>query len=415
MFDMEEKVQSENLITHEDFLSVSRRVRYNQYIAEYYERFAEENEMPIGLTPEGEVKYGADPNFKRIAKRMKECSRKWTFDFYKAAKYKNLVRVDRCMDRFCLNCQALKADQRLAQYSSILDSYVGTNDLYHAVFTVPNVSAERLADTVRLMLDRFSYLVRFLDGRKRIRNVDFEQYGFIGGARALEITVSKKDGTYHPHLHTILILKKDLPMDQVYWNRFSEDRSGRNPTRLFSEFDMLLQRIWCLLMLRIKVTKENIEHIADLCDYPDGFSCRADLSNGKYSEIFKYALKGSYKTETLFTYEAFLTLYKAMFNVRAYETYGCLKKWDFNDVDESLGLNSPDEAFDLFLARLQRAEHPERIDEILATVLKFTLDEKYKYVSKATFTRHFKALSEEDKIEAMKKLDEIIVQERIEL
>lgn len=69
----------------------------------------------------------------------------------------------------------------------------------------------------------------------------------------------------------------------------------------------------------------------------------------------------------------------------------------------------------MFLARLQRAEHPERIDEILATVLKFTLDEKYKYVSKATFTRHFKALSEEDKIEAMKKLDEIIVQERIEL
>lgn len=412
---MEEKVQSENLITHEDFLSVSRRVRYNQYIAEFYERFASENEMPIGSTAEGEIEYGKDPNFTRLSKRVKECSRKWTFDFYKASKYKNLVRVDRCMDRFCLNCQALKADQRLAQYAPILDGYVETHDLYHAVFTVPNVDAAHLADTIRLMMDRFSYLIRFLDGRKRIKNVDFEQYGFIGGARALEITVSKKNGTYHPHLHTILILKKDLPMEQVYWNRFSEDKSGRNPTRLFSEFDMLLQRIWCLLILRIKVTKENIERIAELCDYPHGFSCRADLSNGKYSEVFKYALKGSYKTETLFTYEAFLTLYKAMYNVRAYETYGCLKKWDFNDVDESLGLDNPDEVFELFLAKLEAVERPERIDEILATVLKFTLDEKYKYVSKATFTRHFKALSEEDKAEALEKLGELVVQERMDI
>ena len=405
---MEEKIEINNQITHDDFLAVSRRVHYNQAIADFYDQMASENEMPY-LSPSGEVLFGNDPKFVYRAKKVRECGKFWQFDYYPKQGYKNLVRVNRCEDRFCLNCQALEADQRFIQYSSVLDGYASENDLYHIVFTVPNVDASRLADTVFLMLDRFQYLIRFFDGRKAIRHVSFWKYGYIGAVRSLEITVSKKNGSYHPHLHCMFILKKDMNLPQIYWNRFSEDRTGRTPTRLFTELEMFLQRIWCLLILRIEVTKYNIEHIAELCDYPDGFSVRADLSNGKYHEIFKYAIKGTFKEETLFKYDAFLTLYKALFGRRCYQTFGCLLHYDFNAIDESLGLASPDEMFDLFVARLQKVETPQRVEEILKDILKATEEgQKVKYISKATFARHFRSLSEEDKQEALEKLREEI-------
>lgn len=398
---MNEKIKEENLITHDDFLATSRRCHYNQYIAEFYERFADENSMPF-LTPTGEIVYGKDENFLRRAKRVKECCGSWTFDFYKKSKYKNLIRVDRCDDRFCLNCQSLAADQRFAQYSPILDSYSNEYDLYHVVLTVPNVDAERLADTITIMLDRFAYLIRFFQGTKKVRGIDFKKYGWVGAVRALEITVSKKDGSYHPHLHCMFVLKKGLDMSKIYWNRFSEDRTGRTPTKLYSEFEVLLQRIWCLLILKIKVTKENVENIGEFCNYPDGFSCTADLSNGKYHEIFKYAIKGTFKNETLFDYEAFLTLYIALFNRRCYQTYGCLAKYDFNVVDENLGLTSPDEAFDMFLANLK--EIPSRIEELLHSILESSKAGEFQYISKATFSRHFKGLTEEEKYDFLNRM-----------
>ena len=402
-----ERLTAENLITYEDFLGTSRRCHYNEFISEFYERFADENEMPIGLTPDGEVKYGKDENFLRRAERVKECCTHWSFDYYKKSGYKNLVRMVRCDDRFCLNCQALIADQRQAQYSKVLDDFAIENDLYHVVLTVPNVSAQRLADTVTLMLDRFSYLIRFFDGRKKVKGVDFLKYGSIGAVRALEITVSKRDGSYHPHLHCIFVLKKNLDLPKVLWNPFSEDRTGRQPTRLFSELDMLFQRVWCLLIMREKVTRENIECIEKvLPQYPNGFSCVADLTNGDYHEVFKYAIKGTFKNETLFHYEAFKTLYTALFNRRSYQTYGCLASYDFNEYDESLGLGTLDEVFELFLAKLQREELPERVEEILTKILVNWKDGESKYISKASYLRHFRALDEEEKKDALNKLME---------
>ena len=383
-----EKVQ-ENIITHEDFLSISRRVHYNQYIAEFYERMQSK-----GKTYDNNVN------------GLRSCCKKLDFDFYQKGKTKNLVRMNRCKDRFCLNCQALAADQRLAQYAPILDELTKTNDLYHVVLTVPNVDAPYLKDTIKLMLDRFGYLIRFFDGTKRVRDVDFTQYGYEGAVRALEITYNEQSKTYHPHLHCIFVFQKGLANEQVYWNRFSEDRKGRRPPRLFSELDLLFQRMWALLITRTELTKSNIEHIENVCAYPDGFSCRADLSNGKYNEIFKYAIKGTYKNKSILSFETFETMYKALWNVKVYQTYGCLRKYDFNEFDEDLGLVSVDEFYDLYIAQLRAQELPMRIAEDLDYILTATFGDKneIKYMSKATFVKHFKSLSGEDRAELIEKL-----------
>lgn len=406
---MIKEINKDNLIEHEDFLATSRRCHYNEFIADFYERFADEQQMPLRITSSGAIEYGKDENFVRRAKRVRECCSSWTFDFYRRVKFKNLIRVDRCDDRFCLNCQALAADRRYAQYGPILDSYSSTNDIYHVVFTVPNVDADRLADTVTLMLDRFAYLIRFFQGSKKIRGVNFEKYGFIGAVRALEITVSKRNGSYHPHLHCMFILKKDLDMSKIFWTRFSEDRTGRTSTRLFSEFEILLQRIWCLLILKEKVTKETIENINDVCGYPDGFSVVADLSNGDYHEVFKYAIKGTFKNETLFHYKAFLTLYIALFDRRCYQTYGCLSKYDFNSYDDSIGLLSADQALDAFLASFN--ELPVRIQELLSEILSDSKSGKYRYISKTTFTRHLRKLTEEEKQDFLNRVQDVLGEE----
>ena len=161
---MEEKEFNVNEITRDDFLSYSRRCRYNGFIADNYEDMAKENLVPVYFAEteklNREIKYEPDPSLMVRAKKVRECGRSWLFDVYPNARVKNLIKVNRCMDRFCLNCQALAADQRFVQYSPILDKYTATNDIYHVVLTVPNVSAGQLEDTITLMLDRFSYMIR---------------------------------------------------------------------------------------------------------------------------------------------------------------------------------------------------------------------------------------------------------------
>ena len=397
---MRKDITIDNVLSHDDFLATSRRCHYNQYIAEFYDRMAKDDGVLKMDFDTGEITYDKDVGLLARAGKIKQCCESWTFDFYNKAGYKNLIRVDRCHDRFCLNCQALAADQRLAQYSPILDEYVETNDLYHVVLTVPNVEAERLRDTVSLMFDRFAYMIRYFQGTKKVKGIDFSKWGYIGAVRALEITVSIKNNTFHPHLHCIFVLDKNLHLPKVYFNQFSIDNTGRQPMRFFSELDMLFQRIWCLLICRKKVTKENIENVGEVTGYPDGFSCIADISNNDYHEVFKYAIKGTYKNETLFLYENFVTLYNALLGRRVYQTYGCLDRYDFNEYDESLGLDSLDAAFDEFLVVLQSKELPSRIVEALGLVLNISANsERIKYISKATFTRHFKALTEEEKVQ----------------
>lgn len=404
---MSESLSQENLISYDDFLSTSRRCHYNEFIADFYEKFASDNQMPIGLARDGSIIYGNDPGFMRMSKEVRFCCTNWTFDEYKQSGYKSLVRVNRCKNRFCLNCQELAAKQRMAQYTNVLDEFAIENDLYHVVLTVPNVDAEHLRDTVALMFMKFEYMTRFFDGRKKVRGVDFSKYGYKGAVRALEITTSKRDGSFHPHLHCIFVLKKGLDLPKIYWNTFSEDRTGRQLTRLFSELDMLFQRLWCLLIMKVKVTKDAIENIEKYCPAtPNGFTCVADLTNGDYHEVFKYAIKGSFKNETLFQYEAFRTLYHALYKRRAYQAYGCLSRWDFESIDESLGLNEKEEAFERFITYLQRRELPKRVEEELTNILMNWKDGESRYISKATFLRHFKALSEEEKDEVLNKLME---------
>ena len=398
------------------FKDLQAKVRYNVYQSEYYERMADEYK---------------DDSYIKKAERTLSCSKVWDLNYYVRHGIKQIKSITRCQDSFCYVCQSLKAQRRFQLYSPILKELERDHDIFHIVFTVPNVSGERLNWTLDKMYDRFGRLVAYLKGDKQVKGLDFYQYGYVGAVRSLEITTGKrKSGNdFHSHFHTMFVLSKNPPnMEKVFENSFSGGKydyvTQKVKKTYFSRFEWLLQRIWCLLMLDIRVTKQNIINIYELTDrkYKDGFDVKADNAQGAYHEIFKYAIKGTYKKEKIFTYQDFCFLENALKGRRVYETYGCLRQYNFNDVGDISDLNDPaDVIFNELLKELHRREKPLVIQSCIEEILDDLKGNKkrkkpIRYIGPAVLRRAFQTLSDEDKETCLEKMRKLLfgsVQEEV--
>lgn len=373
------------------FFSIEKRRYFNTQIsAMYNQMLADEKYLSADSL-----------SLDRKSDALENCMLDWSIDHYNDSRVKVINNVYRCKDKFCYNCQSLLALQRFYQFKPVLDSYSEENDMFHVVFTQSNVKGRDLNRTLTLMYDRFHYLIGFFNGHKKIKGIDFSKYGFKGAVRSLEVTQNRKTKLYHPHFHCIFILKKGISKTKDFepwiYNSFSKDYSGRNKDRYFTNFEFLLQRIWCLLIMREKITLNSILNIGEILPrYPDGFSVICNLANGQYHEIFKYATKGAFKDGTMDDYEAFVTIYHALHNRRIYQTYGCLLGYDFNDVDESLGLDESDSRFNAFLQSLREREVPSVVSEKIDDIINNTRRGE-KYYSKASFRKRLSEYSEQEK------------------
>lgn len=383
------------------FSSLSTEFRgVSEDIADYYAELAEEESKKLSSyydrDPDQIRAYYASTEYSRMntylnrAKSIRKCMKtSWTSDYYRMSGVKVIVGVDRCRDRFCYNCQSMDALQRFHEYAPVIDKFSERYDIYHCVFSQPNVPGFLLNQTLDLMTDSFKRLVRFLDGKKKIRGLDLvQEYGFVGAVRALEVSQNDKDTLYHPHFHCLLVLKKGIDVTPKHRNRFSVDHTHRREDRLFSDFEIFLQRIWYLLMNNIKVTKANLENLPQIGgrSYPDGFSCYAENANGHYHEVFKYVTKGSYKNGSILNdFECFRVLYTALYRRKVYQTYGCFYGWDMNQIHEKVDLkNISDFCFNEILAKLNDFETPERVVEELRDILRIKIageDRAIRYIS----------------------------------
>ena len=389
------------------FKDLQSKVQYNVYQSEYYELMADDYN---------------DETYRRKAERTLSCSKVWDLNYYVRHGLKQIKSITRCQDAFCYVCQSLKAQRRFQLFSPILKELEQEYDIFHIVFTVPNVSGQRLNWTLDKMYSRFGRLIAYLKGEKKVKGLDFFQYGYCGAVRSVEITTGKrKNGNdFHPHFHTMFVFSKNPPnMEKVIENSFSNGKydyvTKKHKVTYFSKFEWLLQRIWCLLMLDIKVTKENIVDIYGATDglYKDGFDVKADNAEGKYHEIFKYAIKGTYKKEKIFTYEDFCYLENALKNRRVYETYGILRDYNFNDTGDISNLKDmSDIIFDELLRELQRREKPILIQSCIEKILEDlernkNRKKKIRYIGPAVLRRTFQNLSEEDKETCLEKMREL--------
>ncbi len=318
------------------FEDVQKKVEYNNNYADLYMQRYDNTNLQ---------KYAT------LSERVRNCHKSWFGDRYKQSGYFNVKRVFHCHNRWCWLCNHLKQAKRLMEYHVKFEELLKTYDLYHVVFTIKNVKGNVLKETLSNMQRSLKKIIRYFQGFGKIAGIDFEQYGFVGAIRSFEIVINPTD--YHPHIHCLFMLRKELEMPRTKINKFSF--SNGKLVRKFSEFEVMLQKLFYLIMHKTKVTYENIESLSL------GYSCTADLVEGdSWHEVFKYATKMSKDGSAMCTYEQFVLLDDILHKFKMLQCYGIFydeKKDENNDEPTD---PTAEILFEKVLILLNSREQPER-------------------------------------------------------
>lgn len=346
-------------------------VAYNKIIIEYYKRLSDElapgkknKSLPLFMS----INVISDYKINSIEK----CNSSWIIDRYDKNLIKDFVKTNLCKDKFCNNCKKVKQASRMVKYIPELEKY--KDNLYHLTLTLPNVNGCDLKKTIYRMSRGFKQLIRYIDGTKELTFIDFKKYQYRGAIRSLEVTF-KKD-IYHPHYHCAFIFK-NLKLDKKYKNNYSIDYYKNREDRLFSEFEIIIQKLWYLIINHITVNKENFDNL-EL-----GYSCNCDKFNeNDYAELFKYMTKETDENHNILTYDNFKTLYFATKLVKQIQGYGCLYMVNDNNIFDEV-----DKIYCCIKDILNNDEKPIEIFESLIDLLN---DSEYKIISRKKIYNYLK-------------------------
>lgn len=375
------------------------RATYNDMLSDFYTQYAEES---------GEIKY------LNVAQNVKYCYSNIIADRYSKRKIYDIKFINYCHNRFCANCQKLIQATRLTRIAPILSATMAEHDLYHIVFTVPNVTATELSGAIDVIFEAFSNMIKYFKCKTKICGIDFSFLEYCAALRSLEITYNERKGDYHPHLHCIFALKKDLIFNKIHKNVYSYDTKGgkREFKRYFSDFELLLQKLW--RQIYDGLTERNAKRIAAICNKTgilaaiensamneenirrgyaafgnvadvfkkaqqinakritkqkidelgknDGYSVIMDyVSDGNYYEVFKYAFKLFDEDERILGYEQFKTLLKALEGRKQIQCYGAWYATKLNDdIDELV----KDELTELLVQLLKQEEEAVKVGNL---------------------------------------------------
>lgn len=339
---------------NKDFLtSINDDRKYNRIIKKYFFKFANN---------EGYVAFNKDTLINN-AKAIENCNKVWTLDFYKNSNVKEILRTMLCRNKFCANCKKVAQATRMSKYIPLLSNY--SSKLYHLTLTLPNVNGVSLRSTLKKMSRCFKRLVNFLKGYKHISGLDFD-WGFEGCIRSLEVTFNGDN--YHPHYHVAVVFSNiDISsknIENVYSYNFKNGFAQL--TRLFSEQEILIQKIWYLLLNDIKVTKFSIDNL-DV-----GYSCSMDhFVDDHYVELFKYMTKSTSENGNVLTYNNFISLYYSLYRIKQLQGYGC-----FYDVIDDFDTESAVQAYSDFINSLKLTNDVLRINEFTS------IDDKKTYIER---------------------------------
>ena len=391
------------LSAEEKFEKVARRIRKNAVIAKYYREYgkevleAEGAHEPFELSDKGLKLWTA---CRTSAENMPKCCGIWEIDEYKSQKVKDVIKTNLCRNRFCDNCQNVLSIKRDRKYAPYLDELSKDYDVYFITFTQTNCYAEELLGCVNKMFYNFGYIVRLFAGNAKIKGYDFLKYGFIGGIRAIEITKNEDEGTFHPHFHCLFALRKGQRLadeaKRKHINRYSfnnedvkkshkkKEAGEEEKPRKFSDFEILLQKVWRLRYDGVRVTAKNIEEL------PIGYSvvcerCNPNAGN-RYKDVFKYATKGIFKTgdddKISIGNEDFKALFPALLGRRVIQGYGVLNAIDF-EASEAEAEKQEREYMEI-LAKLRAVEAPRRTYEYLHQIEEELKRKQVKYISRSS-------------------------------
>lgn len=342
-------------------MNVLNNIEYNKIIIDYYSRYQNELEKHAPVA-------AINKTIKNKTENISNCNKFWEVDAYHKSLVKDYIKTNLCKDKFCSNCKKVKQASRMAKYMPELEKY--NNNAYHLTLTSPNVNGIDLKNKIKLMARCYKTLNRYLTGNLKIKDIDFTSWGYKGSIRSLEVTFKNDD--YHPHYHCFLILEgfqmslKDKINDYSYsYGQFKQ---------YFSDEEILIQKIWYLLINGETVTKKAIDELTL------GYTCKLDkLQEGDYNELFKYMTKEVDERGDVLTYENFKVLYESLYRVKQIQGYGCLYQvTDDGDV-EMLEME-----YQKIIDELKKIENPELLRQKPQDLL---LDKKYILISRKSYMK----------------------------
>lgn len=133
------------------------------------------------------------------AYRVHECAEKLAFAVDSNGK-KKLYQAWFCKSRLCPMCQwrrSLKVTYELKKVlKTAIEEYPKAKFLF-LTLTVKNCTGTELKSTLKKLTGSFHKLSKY---KKVTKNL-------LGYVRSTEITVNETDGSYHPHIHVLLMVK----------------------------------------------------------------------------------------------------------------------------------------------------------------------------------------------------------------
>lgn len=356
----------EKIIVPKDTLqNVVNSIEYNKVIIKYYKQFADSGSILSSMDL-----------LNRKAERLAFCNKFWQLDKYEQQKIKDFKKTSLCHDKFCSNCKKVKQAARMSKYIPELEKY--KDNLYHLVLTNPNCNGQDLGATVKKMSKCFKKLINFMTGHNKIKGINFNKYHYSGAVRSLEVTFH--GDSYHPHFHVGIVLDYKQGKKRIVNTYSYNNKNGfKELKRMFSVDEILIQKIWYLLMNDIKVTKENIDNLKE------GYSCLLNsFAPGDYAELFKYITKENDENGHILTYDNFVTLYYGLYRVKQIQGYGCLYQ-----IDDNLDLEELDRQYEEYIEEIRKKESPLVTYEEPKDLI---LDTQYKLISRKTYFKYLKSL-----------------------
>lgn len=107
-----------------------------------------------------------------------------------------------CKNRQCPMCNWRRARKYSAQISQVLDVLLEREPNVQFLFltlTVKNCEGYELDETIKKLHKAFNLMMRYAKVKKNL----------MGYVRATEISYNNVDGTYHPHIHVLLVVRSN--------------------------------------------------------------------------------------------------------------------------------------------------------------------------------------------------------------
>ena len=208
-----------------------------------------------------------------------------------------LLSANFCRQRLCPNCQRRKALRTYSKFKRISEELQKQGFAFlHLVLTIRNVDDFELKKTISLLFNASSRFFKKQDC-KRV---------FKGVLRCLEVSYSKNDCSFHPHLHCLIAVKKSYFTSRYY--------------------------------LKVEKLRELWQEVLKVDYLPQVWASRCD--DNAIAEVAKYAVK---PLELDLTDSVKITVLKNLFYAlhgrRLLQTYGVIRttaqtlKIDLNDDD----------------------------------------------------------------------------------